>query len=254
MYFDNFFSSVDLLMDLRRNGLYSCGTLRSNRKGFPATLKPLMKKGFKTRGDSKTCQSEDLTVALWQDSKPVLVIATNSDPLTSTTVERKAKDGTKNIIPCPQSIHLYNRFMGGVDKNDQLRNYYNVRLKSRKFYKYLFWFVFDVAITNAYILCTKHTSLTTCSVEKFRSDLARDLIGDFCNRKRRGRPSSDQVQKRFCEDHFPMKSQQRLRCHLCYHKKKERHETMWQCPTCKLPFCHNGHEDDCFLLYHKSLK
>ena len=139
-----------------------------------------------------------------------IVIVTNSNSITPTTVQRKSKDGTKNTIPCPQSIQLYNQYMGGVDKNDQLRNYYHVRLKSRKFYKYHFWFVFDVSITNAYILCTRHTSMTNCSVEKFHSDLARELIGEFCNRKRRGRPPTDVVQKRFCDDRFPTKSQQRL--------------------------------------------
>lgn len=39
VYFDNFFSSVNLSLDLLRKGLYSCGTLRSNRKGFPVVLK-----------------------------------------------------------------------------------------------------------------------------------------------------------------------------------------------------------------------
>ena len=34
-YFDYYFSSVDLLLDLHQNGIYGGGTLRSNRKGFP---------------------------------------------------------------------------------------------------------------------------------------------------------------------------------------------------------------------------
>lgn len=42
--------------------------------------------------------------------------------------------------------------MGGVDRGDQLRQYYHLRLKSRKFYKYIFWFLVDVSITNTYIL------------------------------------------------------------------------------------------------------
>ncbi len=34
VYFDNFFTSVDLVLDLFRSGLYGFGTLRTNRKGF----------------------------------------------------------------------------------------------------------------------------------------------------------------------------------------------------------------------------
>ena len=62
IYFDNYFSSVDLLLDLFRNGLYGYGTLRTNRKGFPPQLKTIAKKGLKERGDSKTCQMSNLTV------------------------------------------------------------------------------------------------------------------------------------------------------------------------------------------------
>ena len=41
--------------------------------------------------------------------------------------------------------------MGGVDRADQLRSYY-VGRQSRKSYKYLFWFSFNLAACNAYIL------------------------------------------------------------------------------------------------------
>ena len=46
VYFDNFFTSTDLLLELERSNLYGCGTMRINRKGFPADLKPVVKKRF----------------------------------------------------------------------------------------------------------------------------------------------------------------------------------------------------------------
>ena len=73
VFYDNFFSSVDLALDLLRAGLYSCGTLRSNCKGFPALLK-LVVKGLDTRGSSKTYQNGNLTVTVWQDNRPVTLI------------------------------------------------------------------------------------------------------------------------------------------------------------------------------------
>ena len=39
VYFDNFFTSSQLLTDLKRDGIYSCGTARKDRKGFPEALK-----------------------------------------------------------------------------------------------------------------------------------------------------------------------------------------------------------------------
>ena len=49
LYFDNFFTGIDLLLDLERSQLYGCGTVRTNRKGFPSELKPVVKKGMKER-------------------------------------------------------------------------------------------------------------------------------------------------------------------------------------------------------------
>ena len=139
VYFDNFFTGVDLL-DLQKSHLYGCGTVRTNRKGFPSELKPIVKKGMKERGESKTLQSvqsKNLTVSVWQDNKPVTLVATNSNPTMEDRVSRKQRDGSSIAVSCPQSIVLYNN-MGGVDNNDQLRGYYHVRLKCRKFYKYIF--------------------------------------------------------------------------------------------------------------------
>ena len=50
VYFDNYFASADLALDLHRSGLYCCATLRSNRKGFPLELKEPAAKGLKERG------------------------------------------------------------------------------------------------------------------------------------------------------------------------------------------------------------
>ena len=40
--------------------------------------------------------------------------------------------------------------MGGVDHSDQLRSYYSCCRSFHKWYKYLFWFIFDVS--NTFIL------------------------------------------------------------------------------------------------------
>ena len=253
LYFDNFFSSVDLLLDLWRTGLYGCGTMRTNRKGFPKLLKCHVKKGLAVRGDSITVQHKEsnTTVSLWQDSRPVIVIANNTDGTVTETVKRMKKNGTRETYPCPSSIALYNRFMGGVDRNDQIRGYYNTPIKCRKFYKYIFWFLFDVAITNAFILCKEFSSLEIRTVKSFRVELAKQLIGDYNGRKRTGRVSTTATAKRFCQSHFPTRgSDQVHRCHYCSKFRKERRATVWFCKDCSLFLCHNGTEQDCFFLFH----
>lgn len=39
VFFDNYFTSVNLLEDLLEDGLYACGTARKDRRGFPEMLK-----------------------------------------------------------------------------------------------------------------------------------------------------------------------------------------------------------------------
>ena len=75
-------------------------------------------------------------VSVWRDQKLVYLMSTNAQADGGTTVRRKSRDGSTQQVSCPQSVALYNQFMGGVDKSDQLRHYYPVQCKTRKFYEY----------------------------------------------------------------------------------------------------------------------
>ena len=70
--------------------------MRSDRKFYPTEFKPILKKGFKERGEFKLLQHESLLMTVWQDTKVVSALATNSQPLATTQVERKQQNGEKN--------------------------------------------------------------------------------------------------------------------------------------------------------------
>lgn len=54
-----------------------------------------------------TYQHRNLTATVWQDTtKPVVIMATNSDPTIPTTVECKQRDGSKSKYPCPTSVYI----------------------------------------------------------------------------------------------------------------------------------------------------
>ena len=42
IYCDNYFSSVKLFNNLLKDSIYACGTLRSNRVGYPQEFKPFV--------------------------------------------------------------------------------------------------------------------------------------------------------------------------------------------------------------------
>ena len=164
------------------------------------------------------------------------------------SVLRRQRDGTRITLPCPASIISYNAFMGGVDRGDQLRGYYNCRSKSRKFYKYI---LLDTAVTNAYILHTQYTESPTFKhVKDFRVALAKSLIGDYCR-------CTTLHSIPLC--HFPItvdgnNRSKRGRCVVCTNKGK-RMDSCWWCQECGVWLCHTGFTDtDCFLQWHKNTR
>ena len=148
------------------------------------------------------------------------------------------------MYPCPEAITQYNKYMGGVDHNDQLRQYYHVRLNCRKYYKYIFWFLFDVTVSNAFIISKTNPEMAaiTRSVKAFRTHFTKEMLSGYCSRKRKGHSTA----------HFPVKGDGKQ--HPCNHCKltKIRRDTRLYCRECSLYLCHRGDpETDCFLLYHK---
>ena len=137
IYCDNFFTSVPLFEDLT-DRIYACGTFNPQRKYFPTELNPLVKRGLPNRGDTEYRQAGNILCSMWQDTRPVFILSTNALANSEQQVHRPQKDGSRISVPCPQSIREYNKYMGGVDKNDQLRGYYAVRLKSTKCH--IFWY------------------------------------------------------------------------------------------------------------------
>ena len=75
------------------------------------------------RGECRFLQAGNLSMTAWRDTKAVFLMSTLASPTSTTTVRRKGRDGSSRDVPCPESIALYNRHMGGVDKADQLRGF-----------------------------------------------------------------------------------------------------------------------------------
>ena len=138
------------------------------------------------------------------DNKPVTVMSTNTQPSATGSVLRR-QDGSRIAVCCPEAVISYNSNMGGVDRGDQLRGYYNCCIKSWKFYKYIFYFLFDVSIMNAFILWKHFSSATGMTLKEFHLLLAQQLIGDYCSRWRAGRGGV--AIRPLPLQHFPLKVQ-----------------------------------------------
>lgn len=253
IYMDNYFSSPKLFDDLRRVGLYCCGTVRTNRKGMPPAMKNT--KDLKKQGDSKIFQKGELVCVGWKDRKVVHILFNNMDPSDTCMVVRREKDGRRKEVRCPKVAETYSRNKGGVDLADQNRTQYSSCRKAKKWWKYLFWFLFDTAICNA-LVCMKespnHQLKTKTGKAKsrtqldFRMNLAKQFISGYQGtRKRKIVENIDTEGDR----HWPGRFAKRGRCKLCS-KEGRRHEVFLGCKQCNVHLCV---DNDCFQRYHTQM-
>ena len=258
LYFDNYFTSIPLLAKLLDHDTYACGTIRTNRKQYPKDISEEAKR--LRRGEFLFRQSGNIVAVAWKDNKVVNIASTLASPDDTTTVNRTQKNGSRLAVPCPRSVALYNEYMGGVDRGDQLRGSYHIRLKCMKNYKYIFGFLLDVAITNAYILHSRFDAPSDILDHKsFRMLLAEQLIGNYKSRKRPGRPRKRPHPTNTCTTtltHLPTHSSSK-RCVYCQTKRTppRRKETVWICNACdghpSLCLTGRGDSSDCFRLWHQ---
>jgi hypothetical protein len=125
VYFDNFFTSFLLLTDLREIGVYACGTLRSNRRGYPAQFKGKIFRNQMARRDYHV-YVEDLhvlTCTLWSDTSYVTFASNIFSSHGNDIVVRTRRNGEKHDIPAPSCVKPYNKHMGAIDEHDRLLQY-----------------------------------------------------------------------------------------------------------------------------------
>ena len=95
-------------------------------------------------------QDGNVSICVWQDTRPVTFMSSGHNPDHTKSIPRKRVDGS--IMNVPLSIVDYNKYMGGVDRGDQYRKYYHVHVKSRKSFKYIFWFLFEVCVLSLAVI------------------------------------------------------------------------------------------------------
>ncbi|MGH0142441.1 UNVERIFIED_CONTAM: hypothetical protein FKN15_021211 [Acipenser sinensis] len=183
IYFDNYFTSVLLLQDMKAKGLHCCGTVRANRKHLP-TLKS--EKELK-RGDSDfTVSSDGISCVRWKDKRTVTLLSTIHSPISISQVERKEEHGSVVQLPCPKMIKDYNKSMGCVDKADMMKSFHAIDRKSKKWWHRLLWHYVDVTIVSLHILFKELFKTNKMKLKAFGCSVVTGLVGTYA-----GRSSSD---------------------------------------------------------------
>ena len=179
-----FFSSPYLLERLYDLGIRGRGTVKADRKDFPEAQ--LGSKSFSQHGQSAVVQKSNTCAYAWKDKRVVHILSTADDPTVTDNVTRKQRDGWVKPVPCPQAISNCNKYLHGVSHANQLRLEYPTSRTSNKWWHYLFWFIFDSCMANAFIIM-KETCISQseggsstairkmCTLE-FKKNLAKQLV------------------------------------------------------------------------------
>ena len=256
VYFDNFFTSVQLMEILLKEKTYACGTVRMNRRGLPHAFKTCT---ITETGDSKKMQRGRLTAISWCDSGRHVNVLTTANPIGDATYTRYGKKDEPMVsYPKPIAISQYTKNFNGVDKNNQLRQYYKIATKARKWWKYLFWFVLDVTAINAYLLYAEAPGgprQKRMSRKDFHLAVAKGLINGYTSRKRKVviETSSPVIKKPVRHQLTKIQTKRGKRnCVLCA-KGAERTATgnkiqsSWECTRCGVALCK---DKGCFGEFH----
>lgn len=266
VYFDNWFTSLELLYYLRHErGILSLGTIRKDRlRNCPLSSDKNLKKKGRGTHEVVCDNTKRLAVTKWVDNQCIHIASSfcAQDPVT--TIERYDKKLKKRVsVSCPNVVKVYNAHMGGVDIADMLTALYRIRMKTRRWYMSIFAQMLDIALNNSWLLhrrdCKQLPNENKLSLKKFRIQTALALIKTNTKSQiPRGTldPGSDMITKPFlprpvdearldCFDHFATYTSQG-RCRLCKNGK-----TTVICSKCEQRLCFTP-KKNCFLLFHKN--
>lgn len=269
LYFDRYFTSLQLMEQLVSEQYFGTGTLMLNRLQ-EITFSP--NKDLKRGNFEELCSKDGKLVAIkWMDNQSVVMLSSvcGSEPVT--LVKRwSKKDGMFVNVDCPAAIVTYNKNMGGVDLFNQQMEAYRTWFKTKKWTLKVILHFLDLAVVNSWFqyknecLRQKKKKKEIMDLLEFRLNLSETLM----SRPPTVRPhyeSSDEVEevrkpqnwrnplpardKRTDGfDHFPnvddLKTARKCRMENCPSRSRVR------CEKCNIYLCLTK-EKNCFKLFHK---
>ena len=158
LYFDNWFTSIPLVVHLAKKNIYCLATVRINRvpniSSYVLSDKELLKKG---RGSyievSSAIEGVDMRIVKWADNKCVTLVSSFSSASPVGSCQRFDRKQKKKVeIQCPTIVKTYNSFMGGVDLMDSLIALYRISLRSKKYYQKLIFHFLDASLVNSWLI------------------------------------------------------------------------------------------------------
>jgi Transposase IS4/DDE_Tnp_1-like zinc-ribbon len=238
---DRLFNSCALARALFEKRTHLTGTLFLNRTGVSSAIKMCKL----DKNETAAFRKSHTLVHMWNYESQVNMISTSCE------AKMIAIDlGNGVTIEKPAAVDFYNKCMCAVDLHDQLNEYYSCGdRKSVQWWQKVFFWLLEVSVVNAYVLCREslpEEQKGRTNLKSYRKELIKQLVG---NLEENFKPKSDRDFLNVKIPHLLGKNSSR-RCLLCS-RKKIRKETVYYCATCpSRPFLHIP---ECFNEYHEAL-
>ena len=251
VYCDSFFSSAPLADLLANDSIFLTGTVKQNSAGFPTELKQA-----KPNKGQYLCKSVGSNSFFVFNDRSVVSFITNVFPesMSARVPRTQSGDGVIRLQSVPPLLPAYNRYMGGVDRSDQIKQSYGFNRKSKRYWLRLFFHFFDIAINNAFILykhSCKQQGVSPSSLLDFRLGLAHSLLDNSQRRnscklvRQPGALDSNCLCTLMHVDEIGIK---RGKCRNCLRRKVSHvHFTSFGCSVCRVRLC----KVTCFDQYHR---
>ena len=128
-YFDNLFTTFDLLNHLSSNGYGGRGTIRENRLGKTFPLPSVKTSKKKERGSIDFIRNKEDNILLvrWTDNNAITMASNVHGVKPVRKVQRYSRTDKKVIsVRCPDTVSQSNKYMGGTDRMGQNVNAYRI--------------------------------------------------------------------------------------------------------------------------------
>ncbi|KAI5092252.1 piggyBac transposable element-derived protein 3-like [Silurus meridionalis] len=232
-FFDNWFTSPELIVELKKMGILTVATINRNRlRGCTLKSDKELSKAGRGAYEVKYEKTSGMSIVKWYDNKAVLLASSFIGPEPVERCRRWSKE-KKEYVEVDRP-HIVNGWL-----------LYRRHLTQKQEKKYMPLLDFRVQVADALIKVGKQADLN--SRKRGRPSLEDDPTSHQAAPpppplQRISAPSVD-VRLDRC-DHFPIHAEKRGRCRLC-----KNGYTQMACLKCKVLLCFTK-DKNCFLEYH----
>jgi hypothetical protein len=241
IFFDNFFTSYDLLKDLKDKGIRATGAVQNNRtRKCPLNDIKTFKKEI--RGSHDYRNDGTVEFVRWNDNSVVTIGSNYLSHSPLGKAKRYSRKYKKKIdISQPNLIKKYNEGMGGVDLLDRLLGAYRPQLRSKKWW----WNLFSNGLNMALIASWRiHTEIHEKNQQLSHLEFLRNVTQLLLQMResmisRPGPKTNPPIETRVTDDHYLIPTTQGRCAQYKSHIRK------------KCLGCDKRLHVNCFAIYHK---